>query len=319
MSYFISLVIPVFNMETLICRCMDSFLKQTSHKFEIILVDDGSTDKSPELCEQYAIKYPDYIHVIHKQNGGLSSARNAGIDIASGTHVVFPDPDDWVEPNYVEMAIRLLEQTPDMVCLGHFIDYDDKTIIATAGKEQIILCGDKAQEFLLMSNGMSGFAWNKFYRLDLIRKHGLKFEDDTGTTEDLDFAYRYLAYCEDITYAPQYHVYHYYQRFGGATNSGFSHKKLDSIHTYQKIIKDTGNQWIKKSAREEICNWAINLTVLYKQAKTDDKNAWKQIRTYLLYYLFDYLKSKRYGMGRKTQAILALVAPTIYAKLKKNI
>ena len=103
----LTFAIPVYNMESLLERCMDTMLSQTCRDFEIILVDDGSTDASPALCDAYAAAHPGLIRVVHKPNGGLSSARNAGIDAARGEFIVFPDPDDWVEPEYVRHLLQL--------------------------------------------------------------------------------------------------------------------------------------------------------------------------------------------------------------------
>ena len=90
----ITLVVPIYNMAQYLPRCVDSLLRQTCRDFEIVLVDDGSTDASGAMCDRYAADHPGHIRVIHKENGGLSSARNAGIDAARGEFVIFPDPDD---------------------------------------------------------------------------------------------------------------------------------------------------------------------------------------------------------------------------------
>ena len=103
----LTLAIPVYNMESLLGRCMDAMLSQTSRDFEIVLEDDGSTDASPVLCDGYAAEHPGFIRVVHKPNGGLSSARNAGIEAAKGEFIIFPDPDDWTEPQYVEHLLTL--------------------------------------------------------------------------------------------------------------------------------------------------------------------------------------------------------------------
>ncbi len=313
----LSLIVPVYNMERYLPRFMESAAKQTGD-FELILVDDGSTDGSAALCDGYAAGDPDRIRVVHKPNGGLSSARNAGMAAARGEYVIFPDPDDWLEPDYTEKALSLLEPGVDLVCLGYAVDYDDRSVDANPGGTQQILTAEQARRALILPGGIGGFAWNKCYRLDRIREYGLQFLDDTGTVEDLDFAYRYLAHCGGVVFAPQYRVYHYYQRPGAATHSGFSRKKLDSIHTYEKILADTLDPVLARAAREEICNWAINLTVLYQNAGAVDREDWSVLRRSLKAHLGDYLTSRRYGPGRKVQALLALAVPGFYARLKRQ-
>ena len=95
----ITAVVSVFNMEKYLQRFMDTFLQQKYIR-EIILVNDGSTDESALICDEFETRFPSLIKVIHKKNGGLSSARNAGIEAANGEYIIFPDPDDWVEPDY---------------------------------------------------------------------------------------------------------------------------------------------------------------------------------------------------------------------------
>ncbi len=98
----LTLVVPIYNKEQYLPRCLDALLAQTISDYEILLINDGSTDGSGAVCDRYAAEYPGLIRVIHKPNGGLSDARNVGIDSALGDFITFPDPDDWVEPDYVQ-------------------------------------------------------------------------------------------------------------------------------------------------------------------------------------------------------------------------
>ena len=127
----VSVAIPVYNMEQYLPRCMETMLAQTCRDFEILLIDDGSTDGSGEMCDAYAAKHPDFIRVVHKANGGLSSARNAGIDAAKGAYIIFPDPDDWVEPDYVEKLLEYRElYDADLVCTGYYVDTESGCVPA---------------------------------------------------------------------------------------------------------------------------------------------------------------------------------------------
>lgn len=317
----VTIVVPIYNMEQFLPRCMAGLLNQTYQDIEILLIDDGSTDGSLKLCEKYAHDYPDKIFIIHKENGGLSSARNAGIEVARGKYIIFPDPDDWVEPGYIEALLSAQEETnADLVCLGHYINYDNKELKANDGQVEIMLNAIDAKKALFVQPCMSGFAWNKLYHLDIIRENSLRFLDDVGTTEDLDFAFRYLDYCKSVYFNPTKRIYHYYQRSDAATGERFSKKKVEAIRTYEKIIQASCNYpEIIKAAKEEICNIAINLTWLYKRNHCDDIESWKQIRKYLRKYLWCYLKSKKFNVGRKIQAVVAWVSPSLYVILKENV
>lgn len=315
----ISVVVPVYNLAELLPRCMSSLLMQTDQDYEIILVDDGSQDGSGDLCDRYALQYPDIVRCLHKVNGGLSSARNAGMQAAEGQYVTFPDPDDWTEPDYLARFLELArDNQADLVCTGHFVEYPDHTIEANPGQTRRMMSGKQAQEALLNAPCMCGFAWNKLYRLDLIREHGLHFLDDVGTTEDLDFAYRYLQYCSRVCFAPEVRTYHYFQRNGAATHSEFSIKKMQSIRTYEKIIHDAGeDSTVGRAAMEEICNTAMNLMILYFNSPHADEQVYDRLRMYIRRYYPYYRQSRRFGTGRKLQAFVARYMPRLYGKLKQ--
>ena len=315
----ITLAIPVYNMEALLARCMDTMLAQTSRDFEIVLVNDGSTDTSGAMCDAYAASHPGFIRVVHKPNGGLSSARNAGIDAARGEFIIFPDPDDWVEPQYVEYLLKLQrEHHADLVCTGFFVATDAVSTIGSVEDGIAVLCGADARRGLLLPPRMNGFAWNKLYRLDIIREHGLRFLDDVGTTEDLDFAYRYLAYAESVCHAPGLRTYHYYQRPGAATHSGYSPKKLGSIRTYEKIASDcvSRDPELKRAAEDEICVTAVNLLWAWEMGDRSDKAGRKILLSCIRRYLPVHLSSRTYGHGRKLQAITAAISPKLFTWLK---
>lgn len=315
----LTLAIPVYNMEALLKRCMDTMLAQTCGDFEIVLIDDGSTDSSGALCDGYAAAHPGFIRVIHKPNGGLSSARNAGIEAARGEFIIFPDPDDWVEPEYVEHLLALQrEHDADLVCTGYYVATDGGSVPGSGDESVSFMSASDARKALLMPPYLSGFAWNKLYRTDIIRDQGLWFLDDVGTTEDLDFAYRYLAHAKTVYYAPALRTYHYYQRPGAATHSGYSPKKLGSIRTYEKIIADCAERdpELKAAAEDEICVTAVNLLWAWEMSDRSNKTARKTLLAYIRRYLPVHLSSRTYGLGRKLQAITAAISPKLFTRLK---
>ena len=149
MEPLISVVVPVYKVEQYLGRCVESLLSQTYKNTEIILVDDGSPDHCPKMCDEYAAKYPTIVKAIHKENGGLSSARNAGIDNARGEFIVFPDPDDWVEPDYVASFLEFRERyQADLVCLGHYVDTDTTSVPAMPDGADSYCDVDREQKYL---------------------------------------------------------------------------------------------------------------------------------------------------------------------------
>ena len=315
----VTLAVPIYNMEHYLPRCMDSLLKQTSRDYEILLIDDGSTDSSGALCDSYAAQNPALIRVIHKENGGLSSARNAGIDHARGEFIVFPDPDDWVEQGYVELLVKYQKAyQAELVCLGHYVDTDTSSFPAMSDHEPNLLLGKNGQRGLLLSPKMEGFSWNKLYRLDIIRAHDLRFPDGMGTTEDLWFTYCYLAHCSRVCHAPSERIYHYCQRDDSYTQNGFSRDKMGTIDTYKRIIADCAepDPALADLCRNRICNEAINLLWLHQNAPTKDAEVKKQLLSYIRRYLIGYLFSSQYEAGRKLQALFAACSPVAFTCLK---
>lgn len=128
MSYMFSIVIPIYNVEKYLCQCIESAINQTYRNIEIILVDDGSPDSSPVLCDEYARK-EDRIKVIHKKNGGLVSARQAGVSLATGDYIINLDGDDWLALDYCEKMADIVEQYhPDMIMCGYYKAYEDSEV-----------------------------------------------------------------------------------------------------------------------------------------------------------------------------------------------
>ena len=318
----VTLVIPVYNMERYLPRCFASIQAQTCSDFEVVLVDDGSTDASGALCDAYAAEMPDRVRVIHKPNGGLSSARNAGIDAARGEFIIFPDPDDWVEPHYVEsMLTYQREYEADLVCLGHYVDTGTNSVPTIHDGKERMLLGREGQRGLLLPPRMEGFCWNKLYRLDLIRSRELRFPDGMGTTEDLWFGYCYLAHCSRVYHAPTQLVYHYCQREDSSTQSGFSREKIDTIKTYEHIIRDCAERdpELARLAQDRICTIAVNLIWLLENAPEKDASARKYLLSYIRRLLPGYLRSAQFGFGRKFQAILAAISPRVFMHLKNAV
>ena len=178
----VSIIVPVYNAERHLHRCVDSILSQTLEDFEIILVNDGSTDSSAAICDEYA-KWDSRVKVLHKSNGGVASARQAGIDIAIGKYSIHADSDDWVEPTILEeMYGRAIAESADMVICDFVVVWSDKREVARQQLKQQPN-HDECLKSLLQGKIM-GSLWNKLIRTSLYKKFDIRFAEGINYCED---------------------------------------------------------------------------------------------------------------------------------------
>ena len=170
MSPKVSIIVPVYKAEKYLHRCVDSIIAQTFKDWELLLVDDGSPDNSGKLCDEYAQK-DNRIKVFHKENGGVSSARQMGLDNATGEYTIHADPDDWVEPTMLEeLYAKAIEDNADMVICDYFNEYTDRQVY-TPSKYVGYLDSDYVFRQIL-STRMAAAVWNKLIRRSVIISSG---------------------------------------------------------------------------------------------------------------------------------------------------
>lgn len=191
----ISVIVPVYNAEKYLNRCIDSILAQTYTDFELLLIDDGSTDNSGKICDEYAEK-DTRIRVFHKENGGASSARNVGLDNACGEWIAFADSDDYVFPEW--LSIFIIAEDIDLSCQGMITDKPlDKNIFQTTysfefyGNTFGFLQHAHAHQIL-------GYLFLKIFKNDYIKANNLRFDETIKLQEDDIFVLQYLKYCTKI-------------------------------------------------------------------------------------------------------------------------
>jgi len=213
MGVLISIIVPVYKVESYIDRCLESLIGQTYKDIEIILVDDGSPDNCGIICDEYA-KRDNRIVVVHKQNGGLSSARNAGLNIFKGEYVMFVDSDDWVEPNFCEAALQLIcSKAVDCVLFGYY-EHIKNTKKTYTIKDSRYLSSEEAIRYIVKNDEpIYVSVWNKIYHRSLFEcirfPEGYIYEDQ-GTTYKL-FDLSKNIFVSDIP------LYNYLRRLGSIT------------------------------------------------------------------------------------------------------
>lgn len=198
----VSIVIPIYNVEKYLERCIGSVRSQTYRRLEIILVDDGSPDRSPELCDAYA-REDSRIKVVHRQNGGLSAARNSGVSDAGGNFVFFLDADDQILPDTIETLVHMCETGPAQIAVVGFANVIDGKPLATprqTASDPLILTSAEALIAMLYQNMFDTSAWAKLIPLDLAKR----FPFPVGRVyEDLATVYQWLLSADAIAYSAE--------------------------------------------------------------------------------------------------------------------
>lgn len=217
----ISIIVPVYNVKDYVEKCLDSICGQSYFNLEIIVIDDGSTDGSGEVCETYASK-DKRIKVIHRRNGGLSAARNEGLDVATGEFVGFVDSDDWIDLDMYEFLYQLLKaEEADISICSHYVEKSGKTKVKYVSDEVLNLISLDAIRLLVEDNIIRNFAWDKLYRRSMFEN--LRFPQGRYF-EDMAIMYRVFYQARKIV-MKGHPKYHYMIRDNSITGSKYHSEK----------------------------------------------------------------------------------------------
>lgn len=316
----ISIIVPVYKVEKYLKKCVDSIIAQTFTDIEIILVDDGSPDDSGKICDEYAVQ-DKRIKVIHKENGGLSSARNAGIEMAKGKYLGFIDSDDYIAEDMFEILYdQLLDYDADIATIGMIDVYENKETKVNNLKLVEVLDQKDAIKAVLDSTDVYAYAVNKLYKkelFDTVRYPIGKIVEDAFIIMDL------LLQCDRIVTNTE-QKYYYYRRNDSITGLSFSTKNFDVIEAWEKngeLVKNAYPE-LSDSIHRRIC-WAY-FDVLDKIAISDNSES-KEIRKPLVKFLKSkfmfVMKNPIFTKSRKLSMLALMISNLCYdtlAKIKYN-
>ena len=286
----ISVIVPIYKVEEYLDKCVDSIVNQTYTNLEIILVNDGSPDNCPKMCDEWA-KKDNRIKVIHKENGGLSDARNAGIDIANGDYITFIDSDDYIELNYVEFLYNNLIQNNADISMGkQYVKYPNKTLNTGSGNIYVLNPHD-CLEKMLYGEDFDVSAWAKLYKRELFKDirypKGRIFEDAATTYKLIDKSNMVVLNSQPI--------YNYIMRGNSIINAEFKENKFELITSTFEMTDYINNKYPdlnKACARRNMYAYLSTLTQLAK-SKNKNKEYLNRLMTYIKKNRKSILKDKR--------------------------
>ena len=290
----ISVIVPIYNVEKYIESCLTSLENQEFDAYEVILMDDGSTDKSRDIAEQFVAKNPDKFKLFHQENAGQSAARNNGLEFACGKYIAYVDSDDTVESNYLKVMYEMAQKTDaDLIfCAFRSVDEEGNCIkeVHENGFTPGVIYNIKEEKTLLM---MENSVWNKLFKREIIQNEKLLFPDRVWA-EDLRFTKKYLAHTSKCVYV-DVPVYNYYQRSGSTLHS----MKLERTKEILTALDDVSDFYKKnglfdyyKDEIEMIAIQEIYIYTMVKLIRSGEMEQMKSIRSEFLKRYPDFKKNK---------------------------
>lgn len=226
MKDLVSVIVPIYKVEQYITRCVDSIISQTYSNLEIILVDDGSPDSCPAICDEYA-NNDTRVKVVHKKNGGLSDARNAGLEAAKGEYVAFIDGDDYISSNYVQVLLDdCMTNDSDISCCGFYKVYEDRRVEKSCQVYNRVFTNLEAIRDIFTANSLCEvMTWNKLYRRSLFIDNDIRFP--VGKLHEDNFTtYKLFYFANKISFINE-PLYYYIQRSDSIMGRAFNARRFD--------------------------------------------------------------------------------------------
>lgn len=311
----ISVIVPIYNVEKYLPRCIESILEQSYGDYELILVDDGSSDSSGKICDDYA-KIDRRIRVFHKKNGGVSDARNCGLDNSKGEYICFVDSDDAVGKDYLRIMYEMhQEANVDISIVSFDVKFDDNKCSEEFQDNRCILGGEEAFHEMLLVEKFSWSPWGKLYKRKMFE--GKRFPkgyvyDDFYTIPYIIGESRFCAYSDSIQY-------HYYQQHGSLTHT----MSLERLRMWgmgvDKLMAFTCSRYPrdKKIVEKMLINGIFDVCLDYLLDSIEYNAASKEIKNKYSMYLKSALKYHDICLKRKMNIILFLISHSYYRWIKR--
>lgn len=262
----VSIIVPVYNVAPYLRQCIDSVLSQTYKNIEIICIDDGSTDESGKILDEYAAT-DDRVHVVHQENQGLSAARNAGFLRATGTYVMYLDSDDWIDPTACKKAVSImLSESADVVMWSYIREFPDHSAPKSIFQSRMIFNETECRKLQKRMIGLSdkelahpenadalSTVWGKLYQREIIARNGIRFKDLSriGTYEDGLFNMEYFSYAKCAVYTPD-HLSHYRK------NTGMTSKYRSQLTSQWKNLFSDIRNYVEANGNDPEFKAALN-------------------------------------------------------------
>lgn len=300
----VSIIVPVYNVEKYLRRCVESIIDQTYYNLEIILVDDGSTDKSGVFCDKYARKDSRVI-VHHQENQGVSVARNKGIELATGDWIMFVDGDDWLAKDTFEKITHRIDESVDVCLFTYAKVYSQrKDIIGYKGKKNKLSKEDFIifqkwifNQYLFKEDYAISSPWCKVYRKEFIKKYNIQFDKEIKIGEDKLFNLKVFEYAEKGMYIDE--CFYNYRINEASRINRYSPNTVKNIETMLEAMQNFLDKYEKNKEFDEVYNIRISMSMMYyvllDLCNSNNKKSYQERKR----DFFQIVQKKRYATALK--------------------
>lgn len=327
---FVSIIVPFYNAEKYLNRCIESILRQSVRSFELLLVNDCSTDSGPGICRAYE-KRDERIRCIEMaKNSGVSGARNKGMEYARSDYIVFIDSDDWIEERFLELLLREAEETDaDLICCSHINKTGQGEDIFHTCEEEGLITSREAILGLFRNRYVQPAVWGKLFKRDIICRHSLQFDSDITMSEDIKFVFEYLSFCSNccLIAAPLY--WYVVDNPESAMNSGkvqpvFKKKWLSAWTAYERMGDHAKTYFNEDSEVERVflcsqTNTARMKLHLILKFHYKDRGLYREFLSFIRKHVLLFLKYDYSSLSRKLMIVICAVSPKLEFALWKYI
>lgn len=290
----VSVIVPIYNSEKFLEKSLSSLKEQSYKELEILLINDGSTDRSIDICKKYTMEDSRF-KLFNKENGGVSSARNLGLKKATGEYIGFVDPDDWIDVDMFKTLVNLVEKNKaELAICGYIKEHSDGTLIEKNESEsKELLTREDALNLIIEDNSFRGYLCNKIFSRNLIKE--TYFDENIIYNEDLIFCCDYIMRSNHIAYDSK-NLYHYIIHGGNISARGYDKRKIASLKAIKTMIDQLINSNIKFSNLYKFKEFYMHTNISFlmngKYNKALDKEVFNELKNNLYAYKLGDYKNK---------------------------
>ncbi len=324
MNDLITVMIPAYNAQKYIGRCIESLIEQTYKDIEILIVNDGSKDSTKSICEEFSQKDA-RVRLVNQENGGEGAARNTGLRDARGKYLTFVDADDYVKEDFIERLHTNLVNNEAGLAICGFTELREDTVLNETSGDITIMNQEEGMEMLLREDSFKGYVWNKIFDLDIIRQNKLSFDVSLAVWTDVLFVFQYMRHIDKIVFDPTPEYYYIYLEtsvsHGGGNNVIAVEKSYSAIRAKEQMVDYIPDTYVNVKRQIAVRFVQSSLAVIRNIGYSKNQGQYNNFKEKSIEYIKKYYNTAKKYLSRKEKILsrLAICFPFLLIRMYKIV